>query len=151
MLQKIVLFILGSYLFAAQSFAEPVLHKINGEEIPLSSLQGKWVYINYWASWCQPCLDEIPELNRFYEQHKNENIAMFAVNYDSLPVTQQEVLIKQLGIQYPALKEDPRPLFHLGHINGVPVTFIFNPEGVLAETLYGGQTANSLHQVLAAN
>jgi thiol-disulfide isomerase/thioredoxin len=152
MLRKILLSMSVLVLFITQSYAEPTLHSISGEQIPLSSLSGKWVYLNYWASWCQPCLEEIPELNRFYDQHKNDkNFAMFAVNYDSLPIAQQEILLQQLGIRYPALKYDPRSLLKLGHIQGVPVTFVFNPQGELSETLYGSQTAKSLSQVISAS
>lgn len=152
MLRQILLTIAVCFIIPTQIHAEPALHNINGEQIPLSSLSGKWVYINYWASWCQPCLEEIPELNRFYEQHKNDkNFAMFSVNYDSLPIAQQELLIQQLGIRYPALKYDPRRLLSLGNINGVPVTFVFNPQGELSETLYGSQTATSLHKVASAS
>ena len=50
--------------------SETVLHNLQGEDIAFSSLKGKWVFINYWASWCQPCIDEIAELNRFYEKNK---------------------------------------------------------------------------------
>lgn len=152
MLRKILLSMPLCLLLITQLNAEPALHNINGEQIPLSSLSGKWVYINYWASWCQPCLEEIPELNRFYEQHKDDkDFAMFAVNYDSLPIAQQEILIQKLGIQYPALKYDPRSLLNLGHINGVPVTFVFNPQGELSDTLYGSQTARSLYKVASAS
>ena len=133
------------------AYAETVLHGLHGEKTPFSSLAGKWVFINYWASWCGPCVDEIPQLNRFYEQNKDKNFAMFAVNYDALPVAQQELLIDQLNIHYPALKQDPAKPLNLGDINGVPVTFVFNPQGILVDTLYGGQTVRSLNKVLAAN
>ena len=133
-------------LLLASSFlhAEPVLHDIHGQKIFFSTLRGKWVLINYWASWCQSCLEEIPELNRFYEQNKHKNIALFAVNYDALPPELQHQLVKQYHIQYPALLRDPADALHLGEIQAVPVTFIFNPAGKLSNTLYGKQSIRSL-------
>ena len=126
------------------------LKNLNGDEIALSSLKGKWVFINYWASWCQPCLDEIPMLNHFYEMHKAENIAVFAVNYDALPDNKQERLIKKFNIQYPSLRRNSIDALQLGPVSVVPVTFVLNPQGELSTTLYGGQTLDDLNEAMAS-
>jgi thiol-disulfide isomerase/thioredoxin len=137
-------FLIATFCLCLSSVQAAMLHEMNGNTISFSALQGKWVFINYWASWCEPCMAEIPELNRFYEDNKNSNVALFAVNYDGLPIAMQKKLIKQAGIQYPSLKQDPANALELGDIRGVPVTFVFNPEGELTKTLYGGQSARSL-------
>lgn len=118
-----------------------------GKNIAFSSLQGKWVYINYWANWCQPCLDEISAFNQFYDENKNKNIAVFGVNYDGLPIREQLALIKKVGLHYPSLTTDPSDALKLGEIRAVPVTFIFNPEGKLHDVRYGKQTVASLSNV----
>ena len=128
-----------------------VLQDMSGQKISFSDLQGKWVLINYWASWCQTCIDEIPVLNNFYEKNKNNNVALFAVNYDALPIDMQQKLIKQFDIRFPSLIKDPSNALQLGDIRGVPVTFVFNPQGQLSDTLYGGQTLNSLKDALAVS
>ena len=138
----VLLVSLVSYVQAA-----PILTQLNGKQIDFSSLKGRWVFINYWASWCQPCVDEIKELNQFYQTKKN-TVMVFAVNYDALPLNQQRRLIKQFAISYPSLQQDPSDLLHLGDIRAVPATFVFNPQGKLVDTLYGGQTLASLNQVL---
>lgn len=140
------LFLTACIYFVSVAFAqaEGLLQGINGQDISLSELRGKWVFINYWASWCHSCIDEIPELNRFYEDNRNNNIALFAVNYEMLPLDIQQQLIKKLDIRYPSLKRDPANDLQLGDIRGLPVTFVFNPEGKLINTLYGGQTYNAL-------
>lgn len=124
-----------------------VLKDISGQKISFDSLKGKWVLINYWASWCQPCLEEIVELNRFYNKNKN-NVALFAVNFDLLPLSNQIALIKKYKINYPSLQHDPAKALHLGEIRGVPATFVFNPQGNLSTTLYGGQTEKSLKNAI---
>lgn len=134
--------------FTVNAHAENLLHDMNGQDISFADLQGKWVLINYWASWCHSCVDEIPELNRLYEENKSK-IAIFAVNYDALPLYKQQSLIKRLDIQYPSLRQDPAHDLRLGDIQGVPVTFIFNPQGQLSDALYGGQTVDSMKQALA--
>ena len=105
--------------------------------------------INYWASWCQPCVDEIRELNKFYQAHK-ETVALYAVNFDALPVQDQLQLIKMLDIRYPSLMENPADQLGLEQVRGVPATFVFDPQGNLHDTLYGGQTRISLSQAIAS-
>ena len=85
------------------SQADVLLKDTLGNTIPFSSLKGKWVLINYWAGWCKTCIDEIPELNRFYQKHEQDSVVLFAVNYDGLPVHQQKKLIQKFNIQYPSL------------------------------------------------
>ncbi len=143
-------FILILSLITSPSWANAeVLLKDNlGNNTPFSALKGKWVFINYWASWCPSCLDEIPEFNRFYDHHKNDPIALYAVNFDGLSQAAQKFLIKRFNINYPSLTEDPSDDLQLGDIRGIPVTFIFNPKGELVKTLYGGQTAETLNEVM---
>ena len=144
-----ILFTAGFWLgFTAYANAGAILQGMSGQNISFSDLKGKWVLINYWASWCQSCIAEIPVLNNFYEKNKN-NVALFAVNYDAQSVDIQQKLIKQFDMHYPSLIKDPSTALQLGDIRGVPVTFVFNPQGKLIDTLYGGQTINSLKKALA--
>jgi len=151
-MNKFKQFLILSFLFFTLSAnANNSLQDLSGREISFDDLKGKWVFINYWASWCETCLLEIPELNRFYEENKNKNIEVFAVNFDALPVNKIKRLIKKYDIRYPSLKNDPREFLNLGDITGVPVTFVFNPEGQLTDALYGGQSAENLKHALAVN
>lgn len=145
---KIALLLLS--LLSAPVFAqsETLLKDNQGNEIALSSLKGKWVYINYWASWCPTCLDEIPEFNRFYKANKKQEFALYAVNFDGLSEAKQNALSRRFKISYPSLLRDPSDALHLGDIRGIPVTFVINPQGELVKTLYGGQTAKSLQEVM---
>lgn len=130
------------------AFAGGGLKDIYGRTIPLSSLKGKWVYINYWASWCHPCVEEIPHLNSFYKRYKSSNVVMFGVNFDAVSLKEQQFLAKKFGLRYPSLGQDPARALNLGNIRGVPVTFVINPEGKLVEALYGSQTVNSLKNAM---
>jgi thiol-disulfide isomerase/thioredoxin len=141
---------LSLFTFSCFTYADVLLKDNQGNNIPFSTLKGKWVFINYWASWCPGCLEEIPQFNRFFNSHKNDEIALFAVNFDGLSVAEQNSLIKRFHIQYPSLVQDPSDALHLGDIRGIPVTFVFNPQGKLVKTLYGGQTAKDLNRVMAS-
>ncbi|OJY38418.1 MAG: thiol-disulfide oxidoreductase [Legionella sp. 40-6] len=126
--------------------ADVMLKGLDGRTVSFASLKGKWVLINYWASWCKNCVAEIPELNRFYQKHAQDPVALFAVNYDALPIEAQNDLIMRFNIKYPSLKTDPAFALGLGDIVGVPVTFVFNPAGELVNTLYGEQNLRSLEE-----
>ena len=125
--------------------AATIVETLEGNDVDLASLKGKWVFINYWASWCGPCLDEIAELNHFYADNKDGKVAVFAVNYDSLSIREQQRLVRKFDIQYPSLKHNTARVLSLGPISVVPVTFVLNPDGNLSTTLYGGQTIDSLN------
>jgi thiol-disulfide isomerase/thioredoxin len=145
---KYALLTLIALTFSSYGFcSKAVLKDVRGETISFDSLKGKWVLINYWASWCQSCLDEISELNRFYKKNKTK-VALFAVNFDLLPLPSQIALIKKYRIAYPSLQYDPGRSLNIGEIRGVPATFVFNPEGKLSSALYGGQTEESLNQAV---
>lgn len=149
LLQRLCVIGFLSVLFTTTTQANVVLQSIDGQHFSRTTLSGKWVFINYWASWCEPCLEEIPEFNRFYEHYKpSGNVMIFGVNYDFLPLRDQKALIKQFDIRYPSLKNDPAASLRLGDVRGVPVTFVINPKGKLVHTLYGGQTARSLAQIM---
>lgn len=147
-MRRIFYYFLLSFLFLPYTFAESALTAIDGQVIPLSTLKGKWVMINYWASWCPSCIHEIGALNRFYAKNKAD-IALYAVNYDELSVDEQKGLIQKYKINYPSLAEDPATVLHLGNIIGIPATFIFDPRGTLVKTLYGEQSYAHLTDVYA--
>lgn len=146
-LNTLLLTVLALVTSITVTHADVILKGLDGQKTPFASLQGKWVMINYWAGWCQTCLDEIPEFNRFYKKNYT-NVALYAVNYDALPAAKQKNLIRRFNILYPSL-HDPNNELNLGDITGVPVTFIFNPQGQLVKTLYGGQSAQALEQAIA--
>ena len=125
-----------------------VLQELNGATINFAELKGKWVIINYWASWCHPCNDEIPELNAFYEKNKDKDVMVIGVNYDNVDPTQLKKIIAAEGITYPNLSNDPRLTLGLGDIPGLPATYVFGPDGKLKDKLFGQQTRESLQQAI---
>ncbi|HCA89931.1 MAG: thiol-disulfide oxidoreductase [Legionellaceae bacterium] len=140
---RFLCFFLSFGLIISSSLATPALTTLQGTKISLTELKGQWVVINYWASWCAPCLAEIKALNQFYQQ-KPKNVLLFGVNFEDTSAAHQQQLTKQLHIMYPNLRDNPQTLLKLGEIKGVPVTFILNPQGQLQTTLYGPQTLKTL-------
>lgn len=71
----------GKRLVEGMTAPDFVLNQLDNSPVQLSKLRGKTVLINFWASWCQPCIDEMPDLQKFYQAHRNDNIQILAVNY----------------------------------------------------------------------
>ncbi len=135
--------VISVFVLAACS-ESPTLTVYNGKSFKFSELQGKWVVINYWASWCKPCYKEIPALNVFYNDYKKKDVIVFGVSYDQVGLDELNNVIKKIGAKFPTLAEDPAPLLGLGNIPGLPATYVFNPKGKLVKTLLGLQTEASL-------
>jgi peroxiredoxin len=120
----------------------------NGNVINFADYRGKWIVLNYWASWCKPCKTEIPELNAFYSGHKDLDAVVLGVNYDQVDITQLQQLVKQFVINYPVLSTDPGPALGITSVPGIPASFLINPEGKLVKTLYGEQTQIELEKAM---
>jgi thiol-disulfide isomerase/thioredoxin len=127
---------------------QPVFHDVNGNAIKFTDYRGKWVVINYWATWCQPCYKEIPELNNFYRAHHDQDVMMFGVNYDYAPVDQLPSLIKLIGAKFPILTNDPAKELGIKHLSGLPATAIIDPDGKVKEVLFGVQTQSGLETIM---
>ncbi|MDJ0879270.1 MAG: TlpA disulfide reductase family protein [Halieaceae bacterium] len=111
------------------------------------ALAGNWTVINYWAEWCAPCRDEIPELNRL--AFSSSELDVYAVNFDEV---QGDVLLSQaadLDIQFPLLSTDPGPRLGLVRPTVLPTTLILNPAGEEVTRLIGPQTEAAIRHELA--
>jgi thiol-disulfide isomerase/thioredoxin len=121
---------------------------LDGENYRWQNLQGKWVVINYFAEWCAPCLREIPQLNQFYQQNKDQ-LAMFAVSFDLLSQEQLMGIKSKYEIQFPVIASFAAQM-PMAPPQNLPVTFLIHPDGSVAKQLFGEQSAASLSAALAA-
>lgn len=143
-----VLMVLLSVMLVGCSSNQPELSDSEGHVIKMSDLKGKWVILNYWASWCKSCIEEIPALNEFYQHNKDKNIVLYGVNYDDLPMDTLKESITTVGIEFPVLTRDPGNELHLSELTAVPTTFIIDPNGKSVKMLVGPNTEQSLTQVI---
>jgi thiol-disulfide isomerase/thioredoxin len=110
----------------------------------LGALQGQWVLVNYWAQWCKPCIEEIPELNVLDRKH--DNVTVLGVNYDGATGEELDRQTRELGVEFNSLERDPAAELGVARPVVLPSTFVIDPGGQLVTTLVGPQTLESLEQ-----
>lgn len=115
----------------------------NGNGHRLRDYQGKWVLVNYWATWCGPCIKEIPELNRLADTHSNQ-LVILGVDYDLPTGKKLKEQIRAMKIEYPVFAADPKKLLGITEPDVLPTTFVFAPGMKLKTTLVGPQTEASI-------
>ncbi len=139
-------------LFAPMSVAQkPVeftLSDLDGKGHPLSSVRGKWVVLNFWATWCPPCLEEMPDLDRFHNQHKDKDAVVWGINYEDIDVKELREFVAELKITYPILQGTDNLEKLLEPLNGLPTTFLINPQGQLVASVEGPVTPESIEQFI---
>lgn len=121
---------------------------ISGQAIDFSSFKGKWVVINYWAGWCKPCLREIPELNRLAKDHND--IIVLGVSFDPMPLQKIQHFVALHQINYRVLDSLSLQSVGIGHVKALPATFVFDPQGNLAQSIYGEITEQKITQLITA-
>ena len=121
---------------------------LSQQTVKLADYRGRWVIVNFWASWCSPCLLEMPELQAFYEAHR-ERVTVIGVNFEDRAADEVRVFTDQLAVTFPiALSAGhPVPGFEL---KGLPTTFLVSPAGKLVDSHLGPVDAEMLAGRLAA-
>lgn len=123
--------------------AQAALHLLDNKTVYLSDYRGKWVFINYWASWCKPCVREIPAFNAL-QAVANGQAVILAVNNEAVDKARLAQLVEQFSIGYPSLVEDPIARLGQGSLDVIPTTIVINPEGFVVKKLLGEQTQQQL-------
>ena len=112
--------------------AEPgvfTLPDLDGKQRSLSEFRGKWVIVNFWATWCPPCLEEIPDLIDFHDRHKDNDAVVIGINYEEVNEEYLREFVESHFMSYPVLRMEPVPVTELGPVLGLPTTYIISPEG----------------------
>ena len=118
-----------------------------GKRVDLDSLRGKPAVVNFWASWCAPCKQEAPELERFSES-LDGRATLVGVDWNDSADNARDFIAKS-GWSYPVLRDPTQKVGTQYGLNGLPTTFVLDSDGRIVDTLQGPQTVATLKRALA--
>ena len=101
---------------------------LSGDVIELDKLKGKYVYLDFWGTWCAPCREEIPILKSIYSEYQNENFALIGIANDNFEALQDFVKKQEIDWEQILQSEDKSIIADYG-VTGYPTTFLIDPEG----------------------
>lgn len=120
----------------------------NGKTHTLSGYKGKWVLVNYWATWCPPCLEEIPDLIALHGDKKN-NLVVIGVAMDYRNAKQVTDFADGMLVDYPIVLGTPKVVRQIGPVQGLPTTYLYNPEGKMVAQQVGLITRAAVENYIA--
>jgi peroxiredoxin len=121
---------------------------LDGSTINLFNLRGAPVVINFWATWCEPCRVEMPDLQAFYEAHHEEGLRLIAVNLGETPDAAR-AWTDEMGLTFDVALDPNGNIASAYLLRGQPSTYVVSPGGVITQIFFGPTTRDALEQSLA--
>ena len=141
-----LLLIVGMSAAQAATAAKPALSvkTLDGGTFDLSQQGGKWVIVNFWATWCSPCLKELPDISAFVAAHKDK-VAAIGLDFEDAEKDEIEQFLKKHPLSYPVAQVDiDNPPKDFEAPKGLPNTYVIAPDGHVAKAFMGPITTKDL-------
>lgn len=112
----------------------------------LDDYKGKWVLVNFWATWCPPCLEEMPALQQLHETRKDLVVIGIAMEYQDKEYVKQ--FADDLLVTFPIVLGDNKIAAQIGKVPGLPTTYLYNPEGRVVAQNVGALTREAVERYI---
>jgi len=112
------------------------LKSLSGKNIKLGELRGRVVLVNFWATWCTPCKEELPFFNSLYQRYKGLGLEILGVNIDKT-TSQASQMSGALGLSFPILLDPAGKISGLYQIRSMPTTFVVAKDGTIRHVHWG--------------
>jgi len=137
---------------ALDRFEWPTLQvtTVTGDPYDLAEHHGHWVVVNFWATWCTPCLKEMPELSELHARRGDINVVGLA--YEEIEAEEMRAFLDQRPVTYPvAIIDVNNPPPDFATPRALPTTYLIGPDGKVARQLLGPITAERIERVVAGD
>jgi thiol-disulfide isomerase/thioredoxin len=147
-----LLLLLAAPLHAADPVAKPVfpalaVDTLDGGRFDLAQERGRWVVVNYWATWCAPCIKEIPDLSAF--DTAREDVRVIGLAFEEIERADLDAFLRKHPASYPiAVVDVYDPPKDFDVPRGLPTTYLVDPQGRLARRFIGPVTSTQLAQAI---
>ena len=145
-----LLLVLGAHAGYAATAAKPTLSvkTLDGATFDLAKQSGKWVIVNFWATWCSPCLKELPDISAFVAAHK-EKVSAIGLDFEDAEAAEISEFLKKHPLSYPVAQIDiDNPPQDFDAPKGLPNTYVIAPDGHVAKAFMGPITAKDLEMAI---
>jgi thiol-disulfide isomerase/thioredoxin len=151
MLARCMMFVLMLVWLPVSNAADFVLEDIQGRIHRLEDYRGKWVLVNFWATWCSPCLTEIPELNSLHDAHKDKDLLVIGIAMQSESRNKVAEFARSHDIAYPLVLGDFKMARQIGTVDVLPSSYLYNPKGEQVSYHAGVVTRDAIESYIKNN
>jgi len=115
------------------------LANLDGKNVSLKDFANKVIVVDFWATWCAPCREEIPHLNKLYENYRGKGLVVVGISMDTEEAEVVKQFAKEFRMEYPVVMADENVQQDFGGVLGLPTTFIIDRKGNIVKKYTGYQ------------